>query len=97
MTALVLTQKTTLNPQSTDSTRSQYISRTILFNDEWHSFDDVASQLVKAIRCTYTKGLAYANIVHTTGNAIVYSGPMERCEAVAMTLEEIGLKVSVEK
>ena len=75
---------------------SHYESRTILFNDEIHSFDDVARQLVKAIRCSYGHGMALANVVHNVGHAMVYSGPLERCEAVAMVLEEIKLKVSVE-
>ena len=69
--------------------------RTVLLNDEWHTFQEVASQLVKAIRCTYEKGLALANVVHLTGSAIVYQGPKERCEAVAEVLEAIKLKTQV--
>ena len=74
-----------------------YGARTILFNDEFHTFQEVANQLMKAIRCTHSEGMAIANVVHTTGSAVVYSGPLERCEAVAMTLEEIALKVKVER
>lgn len=73
-----------------------YEARTILFNDEVHTFDDVARQLMKAIRCTYSHGLALANVVHNVGHAIVYRGMRERCEAVAMVLEEIKLRVTVE-
>lgn len=72
-------------------------ARTILFNDEFHTFQEVANQLMRAIRCTYSEGMAIANVVHTTGSAVVYVGPLERCEAVAMTLEEIALKVKVER
>src|SRR5262245_61325775 len=69
--------------------------KTILFNCNCHTFQDVAVQLMKAIRCTYEKGLQLANVVHYTGSAIVYSGPKERCEAVAEVLEDIGLRAQV--
>jgi len=72
-------------------------ARVVLFNDNFHTFDDVAKQLVKAIRCSYQKGLAFANVVHNTGSALVYKGHFERCEAVVMVLEEIRLKAKVER
>ena len=68
---------------------------TVLFNDDWHTFPEVAHQLVKAVRCTYERGLALANVVHHTGSAIVYHGTKERCEAVAVVLEDIKLKTQV--
>lgn len=71
--------------------------KTILFNCECHTFQDVAIQLMKATRCTYEKGLQLANVVHLTGSAIVYSGPRERCEAVADVLENIGLQTCVDQ
>jgi ATP-dependent Clp protease adapter protein ClpS len=52
---------------------------------------------MKAIRCTYEKGMQYANVVHHTGCAVVYSGPRERCEAVAAVLEDVGLQAKVEQ
>lgn len=76
---------------------SGFEAKTILFNDDFHSFDDVARQLMKAIRCTYAKGLALANVVHNVGHAVVYTGHTERCEAVAMVLEEIRLRTIVER
>ena len=72
-------------------------ARTILFNDDIHTFDEVAGQLVKATRCTFARGLALANTVHTKGSAVVYEGHLERCEAVAMVLSEIDLKATVER
>jgi ATP-dependent Clp protease adaptor protein ClpS len=72
-------------------------AKTILFNDDFHTFEEVAHQLVKAIRCTYAQGMTFANEVHTTGRAVVYSGHVERCEAVAMVLEQIRLRVNVER
>src|ERR1041385_469720 len=72
-------------------------AKTILFNDDFHTFEEVAKQLVRATRCSFAQGMALANKVHTTGSAVVYSGRLERCEAVAMVLEEIALRVVVEK
>ena len=40
--------------------------------------------------------MALANMVHNVGHAVVYRGARERCEAVAMVLEEIKLRVTVE-
>lgn len=76
---------------------SGFEAKTILFNDDFHSFDEVAGQLVKAIRCSYSKGMGLANVVHNLGSAVVYTGHPERCEAVAMVLEEIRLRVIVER
>ena len=64
--------------------------------ERFKSFEEVARQLVRAIRCTLARGLALANAVHHLGSAIVYEGHLERCEAVAEVLEEIGLKTRVE-
>lgn len=71
--------------------------KTVLFNCNCHSFQEVAVQLMKAIRCSYEKGMQLANVVHYTGSAIVYSGVKERCEAVAMVLQDIRLRVNVEQ
>jgi len=68
----------------------------ILYNDDWHTFDDVASQLVKAIACTYEEGEAFAYVVHTQGKARVFDGPRAQCERVAGVLREIRLQVEVD-
>lgn len=71
--------------------------KTVLFNCHCHTFQEVALQLMKAVRCSYERGMQLANVVHHTGSAIVYSGPRERCEAVAAVLEDIGLRTKVEQ
>jgi ATP-dependent Clp protease adaptor protein ClpS len=83
--------------QQTSDTGSDFAWRTILFNCDCHSFEDVEIQLIKAIRCTLARAESYAMEVHTKGSAVVYTGPRERCEAVAMVLEAIGLLVKVSK
>ncbi|MCI0469256.1 MAG: ATP-dependent Clp protease adaptor ClpS [Nitrospirae bacterium] len=69
----------------------------ILLNDEWHTFDEVIAQLIKAIRCPMQKASEIAWEVHTKGEAVCYTGPMERCELVASILEEIDLGVRIER
>lgn len=78
-----------------DSTESEYVWRTVLFNCECHSFDEVERQLMKAVRCTLSRARQWSWEVHSRGCAIVYTGPQERCEAVAGVLEDIGLVVKV--
>ena len=79
----------------TDGTTRGAPWNTILFNCNCHSFDEVARQLMKAIRVSLARGMEIANVVHTSGKAVVYTGHRERCEAVAMVLEEIGLLTKV--
>lgn len=68
----------------------------ILYNDDWHSFDDVIQQLIKAIACTEEQGEAHAYTVHTAGKARVFDGPKTDCERVANVLREIRLQVEVD-
>ena len=48
--------------------------RTVLFNCDCHSFDEVERQLIKAVRCTLSRARQLSNEVHTTGAAVVYNG-----------------------
>ena len=68
---------------------------TTLWNCDCHTFEQVASQLVKAIACSHDDGMAIAWRVHNDGKAVVRVGPRGECERVARVLAEIGLKVSV--
>lgn len=69
----------------------------ILLNDDWHTFDEVIIQLIRAIKCTPQKAAEIAMEVHTAGEALCYAGPKERCEHVASILEEIDLGVRIER
>lgn len=66
-------------------------ARVVLYNDDWHSFDDVIFQLIKAIKCSFEKARDFAFEVHVKGRAIVYSGDMIGCLRVSSILEEISL------
>ena len=69
--------------------------KTILFNCECHSFDQVERILIKALLCGLSQARAYSWEVHSKGSAQVYQGARERCEAVADVIGSTGLLVKV--
>lgn len=68
----------------------------ILYNDNVHSQDEVAVQLIKATQCTADQAMAIMMEAHNTGRAVAYRGHKERCEHAAAILEQIKLKVDIE-
>jgi ATP-dependent Clp protease adapter protein ClpS len=89
-------EKTVLEKNPTDSDTIDAPNTVILFNDNIHSFEEVASQLVKAISCSYEQGEDFALQVHTKGKCAVYEGSITECLNVSSTLEEIGLHTQIE-
>lgn len=69
----------------------------ILLNDDFHSMEEVMVQLVRAIACTVEVAEAIMWEAHSKGEAVCFTGPRERCELVASILEEIELRVRLEK
>jgi ATP-dependent Clp protease adaptor protein ClpS len=71
-------------------------SKVFLFNCECHTFEDVITQLLKAVP-GMTRPLAeeLAWRVHTQGLAEVYRGSPSECDHVAKVLGETGLIVQV--
>lgn len=78
-----------------DETNIGQASRVVLYNDDWHSFDEVIVQLIKATRCTFDTARTFAFEVHVKGKAIVYSGSMSECLKVSSILEEIALNTEI--
>lgn len=91
----VLTVGSEVVTDPTDTNKRGFAYKTILFNCSCHSFDEVEQQLIKAIHCSLSKAREISWKVHSSGSAVVYTGPRERCEAVAMVLEDIRLIVKV--
>lgn len=83
-------------PLTTDRDLGKGTHRVILYNDDYHTFDDVASQVSKATGCSYGQGWRHAEIVHTRGRDIVYHGSAPDCEKVANILRQIRLQVEVD-
>jgi ATP-dependent Clp protease adapter protein ClpS len=86
-------------PEAEEKTSTVVIEpwNVILLNDEWHTFEDVILQLMKATGCSIEKAQEITWKVHTEGEAVCYSGPKERCEHVALILEEIELAVKLQQ
>ncbi|MFZ1730249.1 MAG: ATP-dependent Clp protease adaptor ClpS [Bacteroidota bacterium] len=80
----------------TDGTATDSPPKVILFNDNVHTFEDVITQLQKAIHCSRSKGEALAMEVHTRGRACVYVGEMDQCLRISSVLEEIALHTQIE-
>ena len=70
-------------------------SRVILFNDDWHSFEEVITQIIKATGCTFEQARDYTFEVHVKGRSIVFNGSMSRCLKVSSVLEEIALLTQI--
>jgi hypothetical protein len=73
-----------------------YSSKVILFNDEWHTFDEVISQIMKATGKSFDNAQDLTHQVHNEGKAVVYDGDMGECLKVSSILEEISLHTQIE-
>lgn len=69
--------------------------RVILFNDAWHSFDEVINQIIKAVQCSYENARAFAFEAHVNGKAEVYKGDLNKCLKISSILEEIELNTQI--
>ena len=69
----------------------------ILFNDDFHEFEEVALQVMRATSCTSGQAEAITWEAHSKGEAVCFTGSRERAELVASILEEIDLRVRLEK
>ena len=91
---------TTAAPQADeevlDDIRSREPAKVILFNDEIHTFDEVITQIIKAIKCGQAHAEALTVEVHTKGRACVFGGDLLRCLEVSGVLEEIRLMTHIE-
>ena len=69
--------------------------RVIVLNDNHNTFEGVAFALAQTIPgVDYDSGMALANRIHTTGQAIVWSGHRELAELYHTQLEGYGLTLA---
>lgn len=71
-------------------------AKVILFNDDVHTFEEVTSQLIKALGCGTSKAESLTWEVHTKGKANVFEGEMNECVRISSVLEEIALHTQIE-
>jgi len=69
--------------------------RVIVLNDNHNTFEGVAFALAQTIPgIDYDRGMALANRIHTTGQAIVWSGHREAAELYHSQLIDFGLTLA---
>jgi ATP-dependent Clp protease adapter protein ClpS len=68
----------------------------ILYNDDYHTFDEVTAQLQKATGCTIDRAWEIAIEAHTRGRAIAFVGDQQECDRVAGILRAIRLQVETD-
>ena len=73
-------------PSETTQTRRLPPYNVILDNDDHHSFEFVVGVLCKALGCTVERSYQLTLLAHTSGRAVVWTGPKEvaelKCEQI---------------
>ena len=85
-----------IEPEIEEETTVGLPLKVILYNDDWHSFDEVIVQLIKAVNCSFEEARNYAFEVHVKGKAMVFTGELSECLKVTSILEEIALHTQIE-
>ncbi|WP_456399428.1 ATP-dependent Clp protease adaptor ClpS [Persephonella sp.] len=70
-------------------------AKVIVYNDDWHTFEEVIFQLIKAIKCDLETAQQLTWEIHTKGKAVVFEGDFEEALTVTNILEEIDLSVEI--
>jgi ATP-dependent Clp protease adaptor protein ClpS len=84
-----------IEPEIDEETTVGFPFRVILYNDDWHTFDEVINQIIKATNCSFEKARDLTFEVHVKGKAIVFHGPLPECLKVSSVLEEIELHTQI--
>lgn len=71
--------------------------RVTLYNDDFHSIDEVVGQILKALSCELDMAVDIMLRAHTRGSATVIIADQTTADGVATVLREILLVVSVER
>lgn len=69
--------------------------KVILYNDDYHFFDEVVAQVQKATGYTYRRAYEITYEAHTKGQAVVWTGDVAECLRVESVLREIGLHTEI--
>jgi ATP-dependent Clp protease adaptor protein ClpS len=78
-----------------DGGRNDDAWRVVVLNDNHNTFDGVAFALASVLPGVgFDQGMAFANRIHNTGQAIVWSGHREPAELYWTRLRELGLTMA---
>jgi len=84
-----------VRPRRTSGSGTGDAWRVIVLNDDHNTFEGVAFALAQTIPgVDYDKGMALANKIHTSGQAIVWTGPREPAEHYWAELDSAGLTMA---
>ncbi|NPA52614.1 MAG: ATP-dependent Clp protease adaptor ClpS [Aquificae bacterium] len=81
--------------KSSVDTLTSIPAKVVLYNDDWHTFEEVIYQIIKAIKCDLKTAEQLTWEVHSKGKAVVFEGDLEEAIKVANILEEIDLSVEI--
>ena len=87
--------KPSLEIEIDESTTTTFLSSVIVYNDDWHTFDEVIIQLIKATNCTFEKARTQAFEIPVKCFSLVFQGNMKSCLKVSSILEEIALRTQI--
>jgi ATP-dependent Clp protease adaptor protein ClpS len=81
--------ETTVKPAERERTETRRIPpyNVILENDDHHSFEFVVDVLRKVLACTLERAVQLTFQAHTTGRAIIWTGPKEVAE---LKVDQVG-------
>ena len=66
-----------------------------MLNDDHNSFDGVAYALAAVLPgVDFDRGMSFANKIHTSGRAVVWSGHREQAELYWQQLKDFGLTMA---
>jgi ATP-dependent Clp protease adaptor protein ClpS len=69
--------------------------RVVVLNDDHNTFDGVAFALAAVLPgITFERGMTFANRIHSTGSAVVWSGHRELAELYWSQLKDHGLTMA---
>ncbi len=83
-----------LEPTDIDHIGSDF--RVILYNDDFHSFEEVTEQVKKAAGCSTSRAEEITIEAHFKGRAICFRGERGECQRVCKVLREIRLQCEVD-
>jgi len=67
----------------------------ILYDDNFHTFDEVILQLMKALKCDLSIAEEITLKVHNEGKCLVHTGTIEECIRINSVLLEINLTTEI--
>ena len=71
-------------------------AKIVLFNDEYHTFEEVIEQIILATGYRSAKAELMTWEVHTKGKSLIYSGDLGKCLYISSVLEQINLGTEIQ-